>query len=82
VVPWEPDLSVVPFRYAFRTRDPEEGNRALLDRVNATGRVFLSSTMLAGRFTLRVCILSHRSHRDRVEECVEIIKRSGAELDQ
>lgn len=81
-VPWEPDLTVVPFRYAFRARDRDEGNRVLLERVNATGRVFLSSTMLGGRFTLRVCILSHRSHRDRVEECVEIIKRSAAELDR
>lgn len=80
-VPWEPDLTVVPFRYAFRSRDPEEGNRALLERINSSGRVFLSSTMLHGRFTLRMCILSHRSHRDRVEECVEIIRRSGAELD-
>ncbi len=80
-VPWEPDLTVVPFRYAFGSRDHEEGNRALLERINASGRVFLSSTMLHGRFTLRVCILSHRSHRDRVEECVEIIRRSGAELD-
>jgi aromatic-L-amino-acid decarboxylase len=80
-VPWEPDLTVVPFRYRFRSGDQDEGNRRLLDRVNASGRVFLSSTMVGGRFTLRVCILSHRSHRDRVEECVEIIKRTGAEQD-
>lgn len=81
-VPWEPDLTVIPFRYGFRSRDAEEGNRALLERINASGRVFLSSTMLDGRFTLRMCILSHRSHADRVEECVEIIRRSAAELDR
>lgn len=80
-VPWEPHLTVVPFRYAFRSRDADERNRKLLERINATGRVFLSSTLVGGRFTLRVCILSHRSHRDRVEELVGIIKRSGAELD-
>jgi aromatic-L-amino-acid decarboxylase len=80
-VPWRPDLSVVPFRYEFRARDEEEGNRALLERINAGGRVFLSSTRLGDRFTLRVCILSHRTHRDRIEECVEIIRRSAAELD-
>jgi len=81
-LPWEPDLTVVPFRYAFRARDPEEGNRELLERINATGRVFLSSTMLRGQFTLRVCILSHRSHRDRVEECVEIIKEGARSVDR
>jgi aromatic-L-amino-acid decarboxylase len=81
-VPWEPDLTVVPFRYRFRSKDADTGNRALLARINASKRVFLSSTMVGGRFTLRVCILSHRSHRDRVEECVEIIRRSAAELDR
>ena len=50
--------------------------------INASKRVFLSSTKIGGRFTLRVAILSHRSHRDRVEECVEIIKRSAADLDR
>ncbi len=79
-VPWIPDLTVVPFRYAFAA-EAERLNRELLERINATGRVFLSSTLLNGRFTLRVCILSHRSHRDRVEECVDIIKRSAADLD-
>lgn len=81
-VPWEPDLTVVPFRYGFRSMDPEEGNRALLERINSSGRVFLSSTLVGGRFTLRVCVLSHRSHRDRVEECVELIRHSAAELDR
>jgi aromatic-L-amino-acid decarboxylase len=80
-VPWEPHLTVVPFRYTFRSRDADEGNRELLERINSTGRVFLSSTLVGGRFTLRVCILSHRSHRDRVEELVGIIKRSVLELE-
>jgi len=76
-LPWEPALSVVP----FRLRGAEnETNHALLERINASRRVFLSSTTLSGRFTLRVCILSHRSHRDRVEECLEIVKRAASEL--
>jgi aromatic-L-amino-acid decarboxylase len=80
-VPWEPDLTVVPFRYRFRSGNQDDGNRLLLERINASKRIFLSSTTVGGRFTLRVCILSHRSHRDRVEECVEIIRRSAADLD-
>jgi aromatic-L-amino-acid decarboxylase len=81
-LPWEPDLSVVPFRYRFRSLDQEEGNRKLLERINATRRVFLSSTMVERRFTLRVCVLSHRTHRDRVEECIEIIRGAAVEMDQ
>jgi aromatic-L-amino-acid/L-tryptophan decarboxylase len=81
-LPWEPDLTVVPFRYRFRTIDDETGNTRLLDEINATKRVFLTSTRIDGRFTLRVCILSHRSHRDRVEECIEIIRRTAAAIDR
>jgi aromatic-L-amino-acid decarboxylase len=80
-VPWKPELTVVPFRYRFRSGDQEAKNRALLDAINASKRVFLSSTMLDGRFTLRVCIVSFRTHRDRVEECVDIVRLCAAELD-
>jgi aromatic-L-amino-acid decarboxylase len=79
-LPWEPDLSIVPFRYVFRTGDQDDRNRGLLERINASKRVFLTSTRIDGRFTLRVCILSHRSHRERVEECIEIIRRAAAEV--
>jgi aromatic-L-amino-acid decarboxylase len=76
-VPWAPDLTVVP----FRLRDGDDtANRALLGAINATRRVFLSSTMLEGRFTLRACILSHRTHRDRIDECIRIVGRAAAEL--
>ena len=76
-VPWAPDLSIVPFR--LREGD-DAANRALLDRINASMRVFLSSTVLEGRFTLRACIVSHRTHRDRIDECIEIVGRAAAEL--
>ena len=74
-VPWEPELTVVAFR--LRDRD-DDANRRLLETINASGRVFLSSTIVDGRFTLRACIVSHRTHRDRVEECVEIVRRAAA----
>ena len=32
-------------------------------RINASKRVFLSSTMIHGRYVLRACIVSHRTHR-------------------
>jgi aromatic-L-amino-acid decarboxylase len=42
--------------------------------------VFLSSTMIDGRFTIRACIVSHRTHRDRIDEALGIIRRSAEEL--
>jgi len=81
-LPWKPDLTVVAFRYRPRGGDPEAFNRRLLERINDSRRVFLSSTMVEGRFTLRACIVSHRTHRDRVEEAAEIIPRAARELEQ
>jgi len=76
-LPWEPELTVV----AFRLRGGDDAaNRRLLDAVNSSGRVFLSSTVVENRFVIRACILSHRTHRDRIDECVEIVGRAAAEV--
>jgi aromatic-L-amino-acid decarboxylase len=80
-VPWEPELTVVAFRYRPASGDVEEFNRRLLERINASQRIFLSSTMLDGRFTLRACIVSHRTHRDRIEEAVQIIEDAARSLE-
>ncbi len=40
----------------FRHRDGDEKNRAIPDRVNASGKAFLTHTKLDGRFTLRMSI--------------------------
>jgi aromatic-L-amino-acid/L-tryptophan decarboxylase len=74
-LPWEPELTVVPFRLVD---GDDEANKRLLERINASGRVLLSSTILQDRFTIRACILSHRTHRDRIDECIDIIARAVA----
>jgi aromatic-L-amino-acid decarboxylase len=74
-LPWKPELTVVPFR--LRDGD-DDANRRLLERINASGRVFMSSTIVQDRFTIRACILSHRTHRDRIDECIDIIRRAVA----
>jgi aromatic-L-amino-acid decarboxylase len=74
-VPWQPDLSLV----AFRLRDGNDAdNDALLDRINGSGRVWLSSAPIRDRTHLRICILSHRSRPERIEELVEIIRAAVA----
>src|SRR6266545_1260495 len=74
-LPWEPELTVVPFRLVD---GDDEANKRLLGRINASDRVFMSSTIVQDRFTIRACILSHRTHRDRIDECVDIIRRAVA----
>ena len=74
-VGWHPQLTVV----AFRLRDRDEGaNRALLERINASKRVFLSSTLIGGEYWLRICIVSHRTHADRIDECTAIVREAAA----
>ena len=79
-LPVSPRLSTVVFRVAARVDEHDEKTREILRRINATRRVFLSSTDIGGRFTIRVCILSHRTHRDRIDELIEIVTHSAAEV--
>ncbi|MGW6936708.1 hypothetical protein ACWGE0_42115 [Lentzea sp. NPDC054927] len=58
----------------FRSADSEQ----LLKDLNDSGNFFLSSTRLDGRFTLRICVLSHRTHREHVDGVIELIRRLSA----
>ncbi|MCP3805158.1 aminotransferase class V-fold PLP-dependent enzyme [Allokutzneria sp. A3M-2-11 16] len=70
-VPVHPDLTVNVFR--LREGGDEE-NRRLLEQINATERVFLSSTRLRGEYLLRLCVLSHRTEPERVAEALSIVR--------
>jgi aromatic-L-amino-acid decarboxylase len=70
-LPWAPQLTVVPFR--LRGAD-EPTNQRFLEAINASKRVFLSSTKVHGEYIVRACIVSHRTHRDRIDECIQIVR--------
>jgi len=74
-LPWRPQVTVVPFRLADGDDDV---NARFLQRINASKRVFLSSTVIHGRYTLRACIQCHRTHRDRIDECIGIVRAAAA----
>lgn len=69
----EPQLSVIAFRLKGEGPDSDRLNEELQRRVNARGRVFLSSTRLDGRYVIRICVLSFRTHLDRMKDAVEAI---------
>jgi len=82
-VPWRPELSIVGFRCtAGSWSDPDKATATLLERINASRRVFLSSTLVEGRMTIRVCILSVHTHRDRIDELLGIVRAACAEPQQ
>lgn len=78
-----PDLSVVGFRWAPENATPEEAdemNRTIVDALRTEGRVFLSSTELNGRFTIRMAALAHRTHRREIDLTLELLKEQVERL--
>jgi aromatic-L-amino-acid decarboxylase len=64
-------LSVVCFR-----REGSDGeNEALLERVNATGEIFLSHTRLSGRYVLRLAVGNARTTEADVRRAWEVLQR-------
>ncbi|MDD8026300.1 MAG: pyridoxal-dependent decarboxylase [Acidobacteriota bacterium] len=52
-------------------------NRALLDDINASGRVFLTHTVLGGRFALRMVVGSRLTQERHVRLAWDIVRASG-----
>ena len=57
-----PPLNLVCFRH----KAGDEVSRALLDRLNRSGRLYLSHAVLDGRFTLRFCVGQTMTDADHV----------------
>lgn len=75
----EPELSLLAFRYVppgWQGGEDELNrlNRKLIDRINGRQRVMLTGTLLRGRFALRICVVSFRTHHDRMEMALEDIR--------
>jgi len=73
-----PELSVVTFRYVPGSGNADEFNKMLVNEIQKDGRVFLSSTVLDGRFTLRLAVLSFRTHLETIDRALEILKEKIA----
>jgi aromatic-L-amino-acid decarboxylase len=76
----EPQLSLFAFRLVRVGADSatlDALNRRWLAAVNARQRVHLSGTVVAGRFVLRMCVLSFRTHNDRVAQAVEDLRETA-----
>lgn len=79
-----PQLSLLAFRHV--PPGAEDGpmldahNARLLAAINRRGRVYLTPTVAAGRYVIRSCVLSFRTHRDRVDAALEDIAAALAEV--
>jgi len=76
-----PELSIVTYRWAPPGVGPAEVdriNQAIVDGVRRDGRVFLSSTLLDGRFTLRMAALAFRTHRRTIDLALRVLREQVA----
>lgn len=76
-----PDFEVAaptPFSLVcFRYRGSDEENHALLEQINASGKAFLSHTVLNGRLVLRLAIGNLQTSWEDVEEVWNLVKQSA-----
>lgn len=63
-------FSVVCFRY----KGSDDENRRIQEQVNATGEVFISGTVLNGRFSLRLAVGNVATKREHVQRAWELIR--------
>ena len=64
----------------FRHVGGDEANQRLLDRLNQSGRLFLTHTKINDRLTLRFSIGQTRTRRPHVEAAWETIRGTASEL--
>jgi aromatic-L-amino-acid decarboxylase len=69
-------FSVVCFRY----NGTDDENKRILERVNATGKVFLSGTVLHGRFTLHLAVGNYGTRPEHVQRAWATVKREAGAL--
>ncbi len=76
-----PDLSVVTYRYIPNRGDVNEFNQKLIQETHKDGRVFLSSTIIDGKFTLRLAVLAFRTHKDTIDLTLEMLQEKVRNLE-
>jgi glutamate/tyrosine decarboxylase-like PLP-dependent enzyme len=77
-------LNVVCFRWVGRTERPDAElnalNRELLVRLQESGIAVPSSTVLRGRFVMRVALTNHRTRAEDLATLVDAVVSIGAEV--
>jgi len=71
---------VVPPRFSlvvFRRDGSDEENEQLVERVNASGEIFITHTKLDGRYVLRLAIGNARTTEDDVRRAWNVLDREA-----
>jgi aromatic-L-amino-acid decarboxylase len=74
---------VAPQRFSlvvFRFNGTDEQNEALLERVNASGELFISHTRLRERYVLRLAIGNVRTAEEDVRRAWDVLRREARQV--
>jgi aromatic-L-amino-acid decarboxylase len=64
----------------FRHKAGDAANQAIMNRVNASGKAFISHTRLDDRLTLRVCVGQEHTERRHVVRVWALMQKAAAEV--
>ncbi|HLY49103.1 MAG TPA: aminotransferase class V-fold PLP-dependent enzyme [Solirubrobacteraceae bacterium] len=62
----------------FRLRGEDERNQELARRVNASGEIFISGTILAGRYVLRLAVGQMSTREEDIERAWDVLRTEAA----
>jgi len=78
----EPDLSISYFWYPSLSVDEDIYNRKLLELIHKDGNIFFSSTIINGKFVIRMAILSFRTRLRTIDKAIEILNNIRLRLER
>jgi len=77
----KPDLSVSYFWFPTNDDNENKFNERLLKELHIDGEVFLSSTLINGKFVIRMAILSFRTKLETIDKAIIMIKKALAKME-
>jgi aromatic-L-amino-acid decarboxylase len=64
----------------FRHIGGDEYNRKLLDRLNSSGELYLTHTVLDGQYTLRLCVGQTNTEARHIDKAWELIQETATQI--
>jgi aromatic-L-amino-acid decarboxylase len=64
----------------FRHKAGDERNQRIMEKLNASGELYLTHTKLNGKFTLRLCVGQSQTQRRHVERAWQLIREAAERI--
>ena len=78
----EPDLSVSYFWYEIEGVDNNKFNERLMQAIHNDGEIFMSSTLINGKFVIRMALLSFRTKLAHIDRAVAMVDRLRKKVEE